>query len=403
MTPGRGTAWSTVDDVRAALRRRWDRGELLRAAVGDGAWQPIRVPLRSPGAREVAGDFGAVQDWATALHRAAGGDRAPAFRLETKAVGGRLVGANLVPSAAWFDEPGQVWRLLRVADEVATFRRVLDVATGAHPAIADWVIAHPIRALSHGAQWPKVTATVLWLRAKVGTAAYLRQVDVPGVDTKFIEGHRGLLAELLDAVAPGIADETRSAGKDFARRYGFLDKPAVTRLRSLDGTPLFGGLTDVAVRVDELAALEVPAQRVLVVENEITFLALPRVAGAIAFFGAGFDVLRLGRIPWLRERDVVYWGDLDTDGFVILDRLRSQLPEVRSVLMDLATLTMHESQWTTDPKPSRAELERLTPDEASVYRALRDNELGTSVRLEQERVNFAHVVAALDDVLPVSR
>jgi hypothetical protein len=98
----------------------------------------------------------------------------------------------------------------------------------------------------------------------------------------------------------------------------------------------------------------------------------------------------------LLDRDVVYWGDLDTDGFVILDRLRGQLPDVRSVLMDLDTLRAHESQWTTDPTPSRAVLKRLTPDEAAAYRVLRDNDLGTSLRLEQERVNFARIAAALE-------
>ncbi|WP_051518579.1 Wadjet anti-phage system protein JetD domain-containing protein [Intrasporangium chromatireducens] len=390
--------WSTVDDIRSALQRQWDKGELLRVAA-QGAWEPVRVPLRAPSARELAAAFGPVQDWAGALHRAADGGRQPAFGLEVRPVGGRLVGANVVPSAAWFDEPEQVWRLLRVADQVATFQRVLRLGAEAHPALADWVVAHPLRALSHAAVWPKVVATVLWLRATVGTAAYLRQIDVPGVDTKFIEGHRGLLAELLDAVAPGVADETRSPGKDFARRYGFRDKPAMTRLRSLDGTSLFGGLTDVSVRVEELAATTVSARHILVVENEVTFLALPALPGVVAFFGSGFDVLRLGRLPWLLDRDVLYWGDLDTDGFVILDRLRSQLPAVRSVLMDLETLTMHSSQWTTDPKPSRLSLARLTPGEAAVYRTLRDNELGTSVRLEQERVNYAHVASALEQAL----
>jgi hypothetical protein len=160
-----------------------------------------------------------------------------------------------------------------------------------------------------------------------------------------------------------------------------------------------GGFTDAVVRVDELARLEPAARRVLVVENEITYLALPPAPDAMAFFGAGFDVLRLGRLPWLRDCDVVYWGDLDTHGFVILDRLRSLLPHVRSVLMDLETLTAHESQWTTDPRPSRVELERLTPQEAAVHRALQDNALGTSVRLEQERVNYTHVVARLEQAL----
>jgi hypothetical protein len=392
-------SWSTVEDLRAALQRRWDKGDLLRATAAAGPWEPIRVPLRSPSAREVAADFGAAQEWAAQLHRAADFGRSPAFRLETRSVGGRLVGANVVPSAAWFDEPDQAWRLLRVSEEVAAFQRLRAVAAGAHPAIVDWVVAHPLRALSHEAVWTKVVATVLWLRARVGTAAYLRQIDVPGVDTKFIEGHRAVLAELLDALAPGVADESRSAGRDFARRYGFREKPAMTRLRSLDGAPLFGGLSDASVRVEELATVDVAARHVLIVENEVTFLALPALPDTVAFFGAGFDVLRLGRLHWLQERDVVYWGDLDTDGFVILDRLRGQLPRVRSVLMDLETLKAHESQWTTDPRPSRVELERLTPQEAAVHRALQDNALGTSVRLEQERVNYTHVVARLEQAL----
>jgi hypothetical protein len=167
----------------------------------------------------------------------------------------------------------------------------------------------------------------------------------------------------------------------------------------LDGAPLFGGLSDASVRVEELATVDVAARHVLIVENEVTFLALPALPDTVAFFGAGFDVLRLGRLHWLQERDVVYWGDLDTDGFVILDRLRGQLPRVRSVLMDLETLKAHESQWTTDPRPSRVELERLTPQEAAVHRALQDNALGTSVRLEQERVNYTHVVARLEQAL----
>lgn len=354
------------------------------------------MPLAIPTARELASDFGAVQEWAVQLHQAAGRGRSPVFRLEERRVGGRLVGANAVPAAAWFDRPEQVWRLLGVANEVSALAGLHAASESAHPAIAAWVAAHPLRALRHQAAWPKVTATVLWLGSSVGTAAYLRQIDVPGVDTKFIEGNRTLLAELLDVVLPGAADESRSPGRDFARRYGFSDKPAMTRVRSLDRTPLFGAITDAVVRVDELARIALPVRRVIIVENEVTFLALPFVPEAVAFFGAGFDVLRLGRIPWLLDRDVVYWGDLDTDGFVILDRLRGQLPDVRSVLMDLDTLRAHESQWTTDPTPSRAVLERLTPDEAAAYRVLRDNDLGTSLRLEQERVNFARIAAALE-------
>lgn len=42
------------------------------------------------------------------------------------------------------------------------------------------------------------------------------------------------------------------------------------------------------------------------------------------------------------------WGDIDTHGFAILDRLRRHFPQVRSMLMDRATLLAHEGQWVTE-------------------------------------------------------
>ena len=101
------------------------------------------------------------------LHQAADAGRSPAFRLETRSVGGRLVGANAVPAAAWFDEPEQVLRLLAVAREVLALAGLHSLSESAHPAIPAWVAEHPLRALVHHAAWPKVTATVLWLRSRV--------------------------------------------------------------------------------------------------------------------------------------------------------------------------------------------------------------------------------------------
>jgi hypothetical protein len=51
-------------------------------------------------------------------------------------------------------------------------------------------------------------------------------------------------------------------------------------------------------------------------------------------WGKGFDVDAVGRLPWWAVAQVLYWGDIDTDGFAILDRLQAWLPQARSVLMD---------------------------------------------------------------------
>jgi hypothetical protein len=78
-------------------------------------------------------------------------------------------------------------------------------------------------------------AVVGWLVEHPRPGIYLRQVDLPGVHSKFIEAHRGVLAELLDWVLPVDAVKITKAGvSPFAGRYGFLDKPTHIRFRVFD-------------------------------------------------------------------------------------------------------------------------------------------------------------------------
>ena len=133
----------------------------------------------------------------------------------------------------------------------------------------------------------------------------------------------------------------------------------------------------------------------LVVENEVTYLSVPVGAGELVVFGSGYTVAALGRVPWLAGCDVRYWGDLDTHGFAILSRLRAWLPQVRSLLMDRDTLLLHRDRWGLEPSPTQARLEHLTTAEADLYKDLVEDVFAPAVRLEQERIGWAHVESAL--------
>jgi hypothetical protein len=145
--------------------------------------------------------------------------------------------------------------------------------------------------------------------------------------------------------------------------------------------------------------LELPVGRVFITENEVNGLAFPDVPDSIIIFGLGYGIDRLGQIPWLRHKDVFYWGDLDTHGFAILDSLRGLLPTVRSFLMERTTLLAHRDLWVEEPERHDRPLLRLTPEECQVYDDLRFDRLGTRVRLEQERIAFDHVDRVLTDLL----
>ena len=133
----------------------------------------------------------------------------------------------------------------------------------------------------------------------------------------------------------------------------------------------------------------------MIVENEITYLSVPVPAGGVVLWGKGFDVSRPGSLPWLRDVEVQYWGDLDTHGFAILHRLRAWLPQTRSFLMDRDTLLAHRDRWGREPRPTAARLDRLTLEERALYRELVEDRHGDCVRLEQERLDWRWVLERL--------
>ena len=108
-------------------------------------------------------------------------------------------------------------------------------------------------------------------------------------------------------------------------------------------------------------------------------------------FGLGYGLARLADVHWLADKEIWYWGDLDTHGFAILDRLRVRLPHARSFLMDRETLMLHSSQWVHEPAAVITDLPRLHEVETVLYDDLRTNRLGERIRLEQERIAFAWV------------
>ena len=381
-----GRSWTRPADVRETIRKKWP--ELLQAFAAGQEWTPRDIPLRGPGPAEIGARLGEVRSWAAEWAKAAA--HGP-LRVEYKQVGGRLVGTNTIPARAWLDGYDQAWELLGTSAEASLLGELIDRTKSECPRLVLWLERRPVKALELAADWAKLLATVRWIDQRQVPDMYLRQVDVPGVDTKFIGKHKGVLSELLDLqLDPGriVPQEP-----DFEGRYGFRRKPGYVRFRVAAGGA--GGYTELTVRADELTTPPPGVRRVYVVENEITFLAFPLVADALVIFGGGYAVRVLESLGWLAGLDLVYWGDLDTHGFAILNRLRQCFPHARSMLMDAATLLAHRSQWVTEPSPATAALDQLTPPELELYRALGANGFGPAVRLEQERVSFTALERAL--------
>lgn len=372
-----GPPWTSPDDIAARVRRRWDDGSLLRAVADGETFEPIDVAIRGPKPSQIGDDLAAVRTWIAKLD--AGSRSGTRYTLRWASVGGRSIGRNELPVRAVIATAEQAWALLGVTVQVSRYQAVLE-RTGPHAGVRAWVVAQPLKALELHAELPRLIAAYDWLDAHRGCGWYLRQISAPGVDTKFTEQHRGVLAAML-----GVP----SSGPGFLAGLGLRAKPEFVRLRPAPSLGLPRPLTELALRADELRQLAVAPATVVVVENEITYLSVPVPHDGAVLWGKGFDVDVVGRLPWLAGADVVYWGDIDTHGFAILDRLRARQPQTRSVLMDRDTLLSHRERWGSEHRPTAAALTRLTAPEQALYADLVADTLGPGVRLEQERIDWS--------------
>ncbi len=390
--------WTDVAELVAILRKRWESGRYLRAYAAGTAWVPISLSVRAPSAAELLDRFDESRRWADKFGRDSRTGGGPArFRIEHRTIRARNLGANEVPTRIWIDSFEQLCALLGTTREVRGLDDVLERTRNEIPGLVGWVVEHPLRAVSHREVWGQFLATVGWIAAHDTEALYLRQIDVDGVDTKFVERHLRLLDDLLSTVLSADRIDANFSQANFARRFRFHPKPDYVRFRFLSPQSGFpAGISELRLRSDELAAVEPEAGRVFIVENEITYLAFPHLSDAIVMFGSGYGLEVIKNLPWLDAKKVVYWGDIDTHGFAILSNLRSRFSDVSSILMDQDTLLAHPRQWVKEQAPTNRQLPHLTGTEATLYSDLIEDRYGHAVRLEQERVRFSLLRQALN-------
>ena len=113
----------------------------------------------------------------------------------------------------------------------------------------------------------------------------------------------------------------------------------------------------------------------------MNFLTLPYLTKTIAIWsGGGFSVSYLKEIDWLKCKQFYYWGDLDAQGFQILNQFRTYFTNTIAVMMDEDTLTNFKSG---KGKPAANQtLQQLSESETKLYNHLRQN----NIRLEQEKI-----------------
>ena len=393
--------WTDPTGLADQILRHWTQGRILAAKIDGTPLFPLRLRLRGPDTKSIGQRFDEVRTWIRDLEDGSRAKRGFGYDIEWLSINHRQLGRNRIPGSISVPTEGDALRLIGKAKDGRRFDECLESTVGVFPMLAEWIRRRPFLMLENANDWQRILAVLAWFRDHQHSGLYLRQLDIAGIDTKFIEGRRGLLSELLDAVESTRVKERSFIGaRSFEHRFGLRSKPPLVRFRLLDERLAINGLSDIAVPAEQFARLSLVAQRVFITENEINGLAFPDVPRGLVIFGLGYSLDLLFSAEWLRGLELHYWGDIDTHGFAILDKLRTMFPLVRSLLMDRETLLAHRSLWVQEAVPHIGRLARLTDAERTLFEDLQLDRIGPRVRLEQERISFGHVQRALKELSP---
>ncbi|OPX93724.1 MAG: hypothetical protein A4E53_00199 [Pelotomaculum sp. PtaB.Bin104] len=386
--------WSDPKWIREELSRKWDSGRILRYLLIQDDLFPLRMPLKRPIRSDVNENFAEISRWIKILKDNSNQTIGFGYELIEKEMVHRQSGRNYLPTHAIIPSVQDALRLLKKEREADKFMELAQIIKTEWPILNEWISKYPHKVLRASDDWSGILAVLKWFFNHPRCGLYLRQLDISGIDTKFIEQRKGILAELLNIIMP--RDTIVQNAQSFELRYGLRVKPVQIRLRLLDHEQFIQGISDIMIPVEQLAAFKPAVSKVFITENEINGLCFPEIKKSMVIFGLGYGVDVLKAVAWLKEKEIYYWGDIDTHGFVMLDQVRSFLPQTKSLLMNESILLSHRDLWSVETKPFFGQLTRLTPDEHRLLNLLQGNTWDKGVRLEQERVSFQQVQKAME-------
>lgn len=350
----------------------------------EGLFWPLEVTLGIPTESQALKQVEDVRAWVAAWQTWRG-----AGSLSWSDRRWRKLGTQRVPEKLVLDSPAEVAQWIGEAERWARSQLRYKELIGLWPRLASKLPRYfDLLADYSEVDYRRLVDMVAWIDKNPASNLYPRQVPVSGLDSKWIEKRKGLLADLVET-ARGESSEG-----DFFHRCGLKAPPQLVRLRILDDhlRRRVGGLSDISAPWEQLAELDLTVSNVFIVENLQTGLAFDDLPGSVVIMQLGYGVDVLSCLPWVAKSHCVYWGDLDTHGFAILNRARGYLPELKSVLMDEGTLHGHRDLWVEEKAQHNAELLPLLSNaEQALYQSIKLNKWGQNVRLEQERIawNFA--------------
>ncbi|MFH7017374.1 Wadjet anti-phage system protein JetD domain-containing protein [Flavobacterium sp. FlaQc-47] len=310
------------------------------------------------------------------------------YTLDFQKVKTKYLGTQDLPITIYFETETDLLKYLGKEKEAELFKVNCEKIIFNFPELRNWVIQNPSRIIQNQNEWESILKVCIFFKQNPKPNLYVRELPI-SVHTKFVERNQAFIKDILDELIPESANTQE---RQFEKRFNLKFSEPLVRFKILEkeiSRNLFSGLDDIAIPVSQFEKLNLPVNKVIIVENKTTLyttLTLPRMNKTIAIFGSGYSVSNLKNVNWFKNLELLYWGDIDVHGFEILSQFRGYFPHTQSRLMDKQTFDrFFENDLGTVSNITRKL--NLTHSEQELYTILKLN----NWRLEQEKIPFDYV------------
>lgn len=372
----------TKETISKKLITLYNRAEHLKAYLRKEAFE-VEFLFKRLSAKDIENSFNQVNLWVKELNQLP-------FNIEFKQFSYRSLGEQSLPFSLKISEE-EFLDYVGKREEARRDIALLEKSFSDFEALRELLSTNPKLIMEYRDVWDKLLTICHYFVVNSNHNLYIRELDIEGVDSKFIEKHKGILDILLEIVLESQfynSSIRKISHYGFEKKYGLkYDLPTI-RFRILDSNLYINGLDDLSLPLNLMKSLELKCQDVYITENKINGLTFPKRKNAIVIFGLGYGIESLKEVEWLNDKNIYYWGDIDTHGFAMLSQIRGYFPSTESILMDYETLMRFKHLAVIENKPFKGELSNLTKEEERVFNGLKNSDYGEALRIEQERIPY---------------
>ena len=372
----------TKATITKKLTTLYNRAEHLKAYLSQEPFE-VNFSFKRLSQKNIENNFNQINQWIKELNQLP-------FDIKFTSVSYRSLGEQSLPNSLTITQK-QFLAYLGKKMEFTRDVAILEKSFLEFSQLKELLIKEPILIMEYREVWDKLLKVCHYFVAYPQPCLYIRELEIEEVDSKFIEQYKRVLDKLLETVLSSQfynVEIRKMAHYGFEKKYGLkYDLPTI-RFRILDENYYINGLDDLSLPLNLFEKLDLACENIYITENKINGLSFPQRKDSVVIFGLGYGIESLKEVEWLQDKNIYYWGDIDTHGFAILSQMRGYFPQTQSILMDEKTLMRFKHLAVEEQKFFMGELSHLTPEEQNVFEGLKNNDYGKVLRIEQERIPF---------------